>query len=164
QARRAARGITGYRGPVDSRLKDPDPQVLTIAQRVSRGSLRASSPSSEISQSASPNSAARSGNSRWNPAAILAEAMRGTPRDAGIHRVLAGVVVEAVTSEVGEQAGKLIGAAGMSTDQAVDAMVAATALAQEGPVVIVTSHVPHLTALTAGHERIQVVHVDKISR
>ncbi|MEU8058640.1 hypothetical protein [Microbispora bryophytorum] len=73
------------------------------------------------------------------------------------------MVVEAVTSEVGEQAGKLIGAAGMSTDQAVDAMVAATALAQEGPVVIVTSDVPHLTALTAGHERIQVVHVDKIT-
>lgn len=95
-------------------------------------------------------------------AAILAEAMRGTPRDAGVHRVLGGVVVEPVTREVGEQAGKLIGAAGMSTDQAVDAMVAATALAQEGPVVIVTSDVPHLTALTAGHERIQVVHVDKI--
>ncbi|MEV4320792.1 PIN domain-containing protein [Microbispora rosea] len=95
-------------------------------------------------------------------AAILAEALRGTPGDAGVHRVLGGVVVESVTREIGEQAGKLIGTAGMSTDQAVDAMVAATALAQEGPVVVVTSDVPHLTALTAGHEWIQVVHVDKI--
>ncbi|WP_063754575.1 type II toxin-antitoxin system VapC family toxin [Microbispora rosea] len=97
-------------------------------------------------------------------AAILAEALRGTPRDVGVHRVLGGVVVESVTREIGEQAGKLIGTAGMSTGQAVDAMVAATALAQEDPVVIVTSDVPHLTALTAGHERIQVVHVEKISR
>jgi hypothetical protein len=62
-------------------------------------------------------------------AAILAEVMRGTPRDAGVHRVLGGVVVEPVTREVGGQAGKLIGAAGMATDQAVDAMLAATALA-----------------------------------
>ncbi|WP_142625331.1 type II toxin-antitoxin system VapC family toxin [Microbispora hainanensis] len=97
-------------------------------------------------------------------AAILAEALRDTSRDAGVYRVLGGVVVEPVTREIGEQAGKLIGAAGMSADQAVDAMVAATALDQEGPVVVVTSDVPHLTALTAGHERIQVVHVDKISR
>ncbi|XVQ86654.1 type II toxin-antitoxin system VapC family toxin [Microbispora siamensis] len=97
-------------------------------------------------------------------AAILAEALRGNSRDAGVYRVLGGVVVEPVTREIGEQAGKLIGAAGMSTDQAVDSMVAATALAQEGPVVIVTSDVPHLTALTAGHERVQVVHVDKISQ
>ncbi|MEU8197548.1 PIN domain-containing protein [Microbispora amethystogenes] len=97
-------------------------------------------------------------------AVILAEALRGTPRDAGVHRVLGGVVVEPVTREIGELAGKLIGTAGMSTDQAVDAMVAATALTQEGPVVIVTSDVPHLSALTAGHERIRVVHVDKISR
>ncbi|GAA0982547.1 hypothetical protein GCM10009555_052650 [Acrocarpospora macrocephala] len=97
-------------------------------------------------------------------AAILAEALRGTPRDAGIHRVLGGVVVEPVSKALGERAGKLIGAAGLATDQAVDAMVAATALAQEGPVVIVTSDVPHLTALTAGHERVQTVHVDKIGR
>ncbi|MFC0864952.1 PIN domain-containing protein [Sphaerimonospora cavernae] len=95
-------------------------------------------------------------------AAILAETLRGAPRDAGIYRVLGGVVVEPVSREIGEQAGKLIGAAGLATDQAVDAMVAATAAAQEGPVVIVTSDVPHLTALTAGHERIHVVHVDKI--
>lgn len=95
-------------------------------------------------------------------AAVLAETLRGTPRDAGVYRVLGGVVVEPVSREIGEQAGKLIGAAGLATDQAVDAMVAATALAQEGAVLIVTSDVPHLRALTAGHERIQVVHVDKI--
>ncbi|MDP4507217.1 type II toxin-antitoxin system VapC family toxin [Nonomuraea turcica] len=77
-------------------------------------------------------------------AAILAETLRGEARDAGIHRVLGGVVVEPVTREIGECAGKLIGSAGLATDQAVDAMVAATALAQAGPVLIVTSDVPHL--------------------
>lgn len=95
-------------------------------------------------------------------AAILAEALRGGARDAGIHRVLGGVAVEPVTREIGECAGKLIGSAGLTTDQAVDAMVAATALAQAGPVLIVTSDVPHLSALVTDHDRVAVAHVDKI--
>ena len=42
-------------------------------------------------------------------------------------------------------------------------MLAGTALAQVGPVVIVTSDVPHLSALVAGGKRVAVVHVDKLS-
>ena len=63
-------------------------------------------------------------------AAILAEILRGTRRDAEVHRVLARVAVEPVTGAIGQRAGQLIGAAGMSAQQAVDAMVAATAIAK----------------------------------
>jgi len=97
-------------------------------------------------------------------AAILAEILRGEARDAGIYRVLGGVAVEPVTREIGERAGKLIGMARLSAEQAVDAMVAATALEQAGPVLLVTSNVPHLSALVAEHERVAVVHVDKAGR
>jgi predicted nucleic acid-binding protein len=96
-------------------------------------------------------------------AAILAEAIRGHARDAGIYRVLGQIVVEPVTREIGDQAGKLIGAAGLHTSQAVDAMIAATALAETGPTLIVTSDTPHLSALVNGHDHVNVVHVDKLN-
>src|SRR5258707_530761 len=63
-------------------------------------------------------------------AAGLAEVLRGSSRDAVLHRVLARVAVEPVSEPIGQQAGHLIGAAGMSAGQAVDAMVAATAIAE----------------------------------
>ncbi len=94
-------------------------------------------------------------------AAILAEILRGGARDAGIYRVLSGVAVEPVTREIGERAGNLIGTARLGTEQAVDAMVAATALEQAEPGLLVTSDVPHLSALVAEHERVAVVHADK---
>src|SRR5712691_10004107 len=62
-------------------------------------------------------------------AAILAEILRGSGRDAEVHRVLARVGVEPVSEAIGRRAGFLIGAAGMSSEQALDAMVAATAIA-----------------------------------
>jgi hypothetical protein len=70
------------------------------------------------------------------------------------HRVLARVVVEPVSEAIGRRAGQLIGAAGLTSEQAVDAMVAATAIAQAeqaqaadrvASVLVVTSDVPHLT-------------------
>src|SRR5947208_2723762 len=91
-------------------------------------------------------------------AAVLAEVLRGTSRDAGLHRVLARVAVESVSEAIGHRAGHLIGAAGMSAAQAVDAMVAATAITeaeqaeaadQAASVLIVTSDLPHLTRLVA---------------
>lgn len=96
-------------------------------------------------------------------AAILAETLRGSPRDAGIHRVLRGVAVEPVSQEIGVKAGALIGVAGLEASEAVDAMVAVTALHEPGSVLIVTSDVPHLSALVAAHDRIAVVPVDKIA-
>jgi predicted nucleic acid-binding protein len=104
-------------------------------------------------------------------AAVLAEILRGTSRDAGLHRVLARVAVEPVSEAIGERAGHLIGAAGMSASQAVDAMVAATAIAEAeqaeaadrvASVLIVTSDMPHLTKLVAGRAGVAVVHAGKL--
>jgi len=104
-------------------------------------------------------------------AAVLAEILRGTSRDAEVRRVLARIGIEPVSEAIGQRAGHLIGAAKMSSEQAVDAMVAATAiLAAEQPegadraaaVLIVTSDVPHLTRLVAGRSGIAVVHVNKL--
>jgi hypothetical protein len=106
-------------------------------------------------------------------AAVLAEVLRGTSRDAGLHRVLARVAVEPVSEAIGQQAGHLIGAAGMSAAQAVDAMVAATAITeaeqaeaadQVASVVIVTSDLPHLTKLAAARPGVAVVRVSKLGK
>jgi hypothetical protein len=106
-------------------------------------------------------------------AAILAEILRGTSRDAEVHRVLARVAVEPVTGAIGQRAGQLIGAAGMSAQQAVDAMVAATAIEQAEPaeaadrfasVLIVTSDLPDLAKLVAGRPGVAVVHVSKLGQ
>ena len=104
-------------------------------------------------------------------AAILAEILRGSSRDAGLHRVLARVAVEPVSEATGQRAGHLIGAAGMSAGQAVDAMVAATAIEEAehaeaanrvASVLIVTSDLPHLTKLVAGRTGVAVAHVNKL--
>ena len=104
-------------------------------------------------------------------AAILAEILRGSGRDAEVHRVLARVGVEPVSEAIGLRAGHLIGAAGMSSEQAVDAMVAATAIAaaeqaeaadRVASVLIVTSDMPHLTRLVAGRTGVAVAHVGKL--
>lgn len=106
-------------------------------------------------------------------AAILTETLRGTSRDAEVRRVLARVAVEPVTEAIGQQAGLLIGAAGMSTRQVVDAMVAATAIEQAEQaeaadrvpsVIIVTSDLPDLTRLVAGRPGVTVVHVGKLGQ
>jgi predicted nucleic acid-binding protein len=104
-------------------------------------------------------------------AAVLAEIFRGSTRDAEVHRVLARVGVEPVSDAIGRRAGQLIGAARMSSDQAVDAMVAATAItaaeeaeAADRPasVLIVTSDLPHLTRLVADRTGVAVAHVGKL--
>ena len=106
-------------------------------------------------------------------AAVLAEILRGTSRDTDVHRVLARVAVEPVTETIGQRAGQLIGAADMSARQAVDAMVAATAIAQaeqaeaadrSASVLIVTSELPDLTKLVAGRPGVAVVHVSKLGQ
>lgn len=104
-------------------------------------------------------------------AAVLAEVLHGTSRDAGLHRVLARVAVEPVSEAIGQRAGRLIGAAGLSAAQAVDAMVAATAIraaeqaeaaGQVPSVLIVTCDLPDLTRLVAGRAGVAVVHVSKL--
>lgn len=104
-------------------------------------------------------------------AAVLAEILRGSGRDAEVHRVLGRVGVEPVSEAIGQRAGHLIGAAGMSSEQAVDAMVAATAIEaaeqaeaanRAASVLIVTSDMPHLTKLVAGRTGVAVAHVGKL--
>lgn len=95
-------------------------------------------------------------------AAILAEALRGSPRDAGVHRVLNRVAVEPVSAAIGELAGKLIGEAHLGSGQAVDAILVATALGEAGPVVIATSDLGDLSALVGDQTRICVVRADKL--
>jgi predicted nucleic acid-binding protein len=104
-------------------------------------------------------------------AAVLAEILRGTSRDTEVHRVLARVGVEPVSESIGRRAGHLIGTAGMSSEHAVDAMVAATAIEaaeqaeatdRAASVLIVTSDMPHLTKLVARRTGVAVAHISKL--
>ena len=98
-------------------------------------------------------------------AVTLTEVLRGGPRDVSVHRVLSRVVVTSVTPDLGRIAGELLGAAGMSGHRcAIDAVVAATALQQARPVVLLTSDPDDLSRLVeepscAKDQRIVVVHV-----
>jgi predicted nucleic acid-binding protein len=106
-------------------------------------------------------------------AVVLSEILRGGRHDAEVHRVLARVAVEPVSAETGQRAGRLIGAAGLSAGQAVDAMVVATAIEaaeqaeaadRKASVLIVTSDVADLTKLVAGRPGVAVTHVGALGR
>ncbi|MGQ0575530.1 MAG: type II toxin-antitoxin system VapC family toxin [Pseudonocardia sp.] len=91
-------------------------------------------------------------------AVTLAEVLRGTARDAPTHRVLSRVTQLPVTPEIGAQAGALLGATRLA-DSTVDAVVAATALAQPGPVLVVTSDPDDLGVLIADRDDVAVAAV-----
>lgn len=98
-------------------------------------------------------------------AITLTEVLRGGPRDANVHRVLARIAVLPVTPELGRQAGELLGATGLSGHRcAIDAVVAATAMELSRPVVILTSDPDDLNRLVEEpacpkDQRVVVVHV-----
>jgi predicted nucleic acid-binding protein len=92
-------------------------------------------------------------------AATLAEVLRGTPRDAAVHRVLKKIEIIPLTRELGRNAGALLGASGLPATATIDAMVAATALGQKRPVVILTSDPRDLTALVEREPGVGVVPV-----
>lgn len=82
-----------------------------------------------------------------------------------MHRVLSRVTVLPVTAQIARHAGELLGATGLSGHRcAIDAVVAATALMLERPIVLLTSNPDDMNAL-AGEpgrpkpQRIAVVHV-----
>lgn len=91
------------------------------------------------------------------PAVTLAEVLRGGQRDAAVHHVLNQYEVQDITAALGRAAGEILGQAG--SDKTVDAVVAAVAVARPGRVVVLTSDVEDLRALTAGRGDITVVHV-----
>lgn len=89
------------------------------------------------------------------PAITLAEVLRGGQRDAAVHHVLKQYDVEDITAGLGRAAGEILGQA--DSNKTVDAVVAAVAAAQRGRVLVLTSDVEDLTALTEGRGDINVV-------
>jgi predicted nucleic acid-binding protein len=98
-------------------------------------------------------------------AITLTEVLRGDNRDVAMHRVLSRITIVPVTPEIARRAGELLGATGLSGHRcAIDAVVAATALAMERPAVLLTSDLDDLSRLVEEPERpkaqrIAVVHV-----
>jgi predicted nucleic acid-binding protein len=87
-------------------------------------------------------------------AMILTEVLRGGPRDAAVHRVLSRITVVPVSPGLGRHGGELLGATGLPGHRcAVDAVVAATALGRERPVVLLTSDPDDLSRLVEEPER-----------
>ncbi len=98
-------------------------------------------------------------------ASSLAEVLRGGPRDAVLHRVLNKITVVPIDKACGRAAGELLGRTGLSGHRcSLDALLAAVALTQPRPVVLLTSDPVDLARLTdePGRdkaERIAVVRV-----
>lgn len=92
-------------------------------------------------------------------AATLAEVLRGSPRDAGVHRVLKKVDIVPLTRDLGRSAGELLGASGLPATACIDAMVVATALVQTRPVMILTSDPEDISALAADAPGVGILHV-----
>lgn len=93
----------------------------------------------------------------------LAEVLRGGPKDAPVHWALRNVTVPPLTKDLGRKAGELLGETGMSGHSfTVDSLLAAVALAQPRPAVLLTSDPGDMARLTeepgrARSERIVVV-------
>ncbi len=98
-------------------------------------------------------------------AITLTEVLRGGPRDTLACRVLSRIAVLPVSPEIARRAGELLGAAGLSGHRcAIDAVVAATVLELQRPVVLLTSDPDDLSRLVEEPERpkaqrITVIHV-----
>lgn len=87
-------------------------------------------------------------------AITLTETLRGGPRDAVVHRVLSRVTVVPVTAQIARRAGELLGATGLSGHRcAIDAVVAATALELERPIVLLTSDPDDMNKLVEEPDR-----------
>jgi predicted nucleic acid-binding protein len=98
-------------------------------------------------------------------ASALAEVLRGGPRDAKVHRVLRSVTVVPIDKALGRTAGELLGRAGLSGHRCtIDALLAAVALGQPRPGVLLTSDPEDMARLTEEPglprtERIAVIRV-----
>jgi predicted nucleic acid-binding protein len=98
-------------------------------------------------------------------ASTLTEVLRGGASDARMHRVLQRVTVASIDKAVGRKAGELLGATGLSGHRcAVDAMLAAVALVQRRPAVLLTSDPDDMARLTeepnrSKRERVAVIKV-----
>jgi predicted nucleic acid-binding protein len=87
-------------------------------------------------------------------APTLAEVLRGGSRDARVHRVLNRITVLPVDKALGRAAGELLGRAGLSGHRCtIDALLAAVALVQPRPVVLLTSDPDDMARLTDEPDR-----------
>lgn len=87
-------------------------------------------------------------------AITLTETLRGGPRNANVHRVLSRITVVPVTAQIARRAGELLGATGLSGHRcAIDAIVAATALGLERPIVLLTSDPDDMNMLVEDPDR-----------
>lgn len=87
-------------------------------------------------------------------ALTLTETLRGGPRDAAVHCVLARIAIVPVTAAIARRAAELLGSTGLSVHRcAIDAVVAATALDLERPVVLLTSGPDDMNRLVEEPER-----------
>ena len=87
-------------------------------------------------------------------AITLTEVLRGGPRDAPAHRVLSRITVVPVSAAIARRAGELLGTTGLSGHRcAIDAVVVATTLDLERPVVLLTSDPDDMSRLAEEPER-----------
>jgi predicted nucleic acid-binding protein len=82
-------------------------------------------------------------------ASTIAEVLRGGPRDAKLHRVLNQISVVPIDTALGRAAGELLGRAGLAGHRCtIDALLAAVALGQPRPIVLLTSDPDDMARLT----------------
>jgi predicted nucleic acid-binding protein len=81
-------------------------------------------------------------------ASILAEVLRGGLKDGLVRQALQHVIIVPVDSALGRKAGELLGAAGLSGENWASSLLAAVALAQPRPVMLLTSDPGDMTRLT----------------
>ena len=81
------------------------------------------------------------------PAPVLAEVLRGSRRDAAVHRILKAIDIERpMSASASRLAGKLLGRHQLSAKHTLDALIVATAI-EHGASTIVTQDEADLTAL-----------------
>ena len=109
--------------------------------------------------------ARRRGSHVVTAAPTLAEVLRGTPRDAAMHRVLSRITVVPIDKKLGRAAGELLGRVGLSGHRhALDALLAVVALQQQRPIVLLTSDPDDLGQLThepdrSARDRVAVIRI-----
>ena len=92
----------------------------------------------------------------WVPVVVLAETLRGGPRDAAVNRVLKSTGTRPTDAGIGRLAGRLLGRTG--SRNTAGALVAAEAMQVPGSAVL-TSDPDDLTALLSDSPYIDVVRV-----
>jgi predicted nucleic acid-binding protein len=97
-------------------------------------------------------------------ASTLAEVLRGGPKDAPVHQALRHVNIASIDKDLGRKAGELLGATGMSGHRdTIDLLLAAVALAQQRPVVLLTSDPADMARLTEEPHRNKAERVAVVS-